>query len=203
MEPVEDDGIDRQGSRVRALRRRMPPDNQIPARVDTVAVPYRDEDRAVGLTIEAFTTGLRLTIAVRLARRPTRFPDRGRVDVRRHARRLFGPFAASAHPLQVGVVTADGRRLLAAEALHFLRQQDATGPDAPMLAFVGSRGDGPLAVDASYWLTPLPPLGGLMLVVDGPDLGLPPTTMPIDGAAIAAAVAQVTVLWPAAGGSTD
>ena len=65
---------------------------------------------------------------------------------------------------------------------------------------MGSRGDGPLAADATYWLTPLPPPGGLVLVVDGPDLGLPPTTMPVDGAAIAAAVGQVTVLWPADSG---
>lgn len=182
------------GSRVRALRGRMPPRNELPAHVDTPQVVHQDANLLVGLMAEAFTTGLRLTVQIRLARRPTRFPAGPPVSVRRHAERLSGAFSASDRRLQVGVVLADGRRLVGTEQLHFLRQDAALLPGTPILAHLGDRGDGPLSVDVSYWLTPLPPSGPLVLALRGADLGLPETTAALDGAAISAAVSRVTVL---------
>lgn len=141
---------------MRALRDRMPPQNQLPAPVDAPAVLYRHENLAVGLRVEAFRTGVRFTISVRLARRPTQFPANPVVGLRRHAERMSGPFSLSDQKLKVGVVLADGRRLVATEQLHFLHQEDALHPGTAILVFLGGRGDGPLAADLDYWLTRFP-----------------------------------------------
>lgn len=106
---------------------------------------------------------------------------------------MSGPFSVSDQKLQVGVVPADGRRLVSAEQLNFLYQEDALQPGTAILMHLGDRGQGPLAIHLDYWLTPLPPPGAVIVVLDGPDLGLVPTTVPIDRAAIAEAAQRATV----------
>ncbi len=52
------------------------------------------------------------------------------------------------------------------------------------------------SVEQSWWLHPLPPEGSLRLVVRCDDLGIPETTVDLDGAAIRAAGRNAQELWP-------
>ncbi|BCB78841.1 hypothetical protein Pflav_052510 [Phytohabitans flavus] len=59
-------------------RRMSPPDNEFPASVGLAILLGRSEDAAVGITqVEAFSTGFRFTLAVRLRQVPPALTHRG------------------------------------------------------------------------------------------------------------------------------
>ncbi|MET7401079.1 hypothetical protein ABZS66_47125 [Dactylosporangium sp. NPDC005572] len=176
-------------------RRISPPENELPAGVALTVLLGRTDDAAVGITqVEAFSTGFRFTLAVRVRQARSRLPGGG----------LFTLISSHAHPgveipledrLLLGIEYPDGRR---ASTLHDLRMAGpAAGDDSTPLMLVQQGGGGSeQSVDQAYWVAPLPPAGPMTVVLAWPGFGMPESRTVLDGGAIHAAAAHSHVLWP-------
>ena len=175
--------------------RMSPPENEFPAGVGLTALLGRTEDAAVGITlIEAFSTGFRFTLAVRLRQAP---PELARAG-------LFMLISSEVHPgieipledrLLLGIEYPDGRRA------STLQRMPMPGPgavvDGEQLVLVQQGGSGgEHSVDQTYWVAPLPDEGPVAFVLAWPGFGMPESRTVLDGAAIRAAAAHSHILWP-------
>jgi hypothetical protein len=106
-----------------------------------------------------------------------------------HARRARSGVLAP-EVFRFGVEYPDGRK--ATNIGHPPFDEEPTGP---VLMQRGGGGGG-RSWSFGYWLWPLPPPGPLRVVVEWPALDVPQTDLEVDGAVLAAAVADVDVLWP-------
>ena len=160
------------------------PENELPAAAGVTALLARTDEVAVGLVgVDAYTTGLRLRVAVR--RRS--FPPGDDEDLFHLAVR--GAPGSSRH-LLLGVQFADGRVAAAGGSW-----ESAAGSDQPLLASRGASGGG-RTFDSDYWLTPLPPPGDLVVVCAWPAFGIPETSTVLDGEVLQTAAQLAVVLWP-------
>jgi hypothetical protein len=176
-------------------RRMSPPENEFPAGVGLSVLLGRTDDVAVGLShVEAFSTGFRFTLAVRV-RQPRPQLTRGG---------LFMLISSHVHPgidvplpdrLLLGIEYPDGRR---ASNLTDLRMQGpGTEPDRDQLVLVQQGGGGgETSVDQSYWVAPLPPQGPVNVVLAWPGFGIQESRTALDAEAIRAAAAHSRILWP-------
>jgi hypothetical protein len=106
------------------------------------------------------------------------------------------PFAA----LLFGVQLADGSKARADSTLH-ARYPPGAGeqPDPPVLILRGNGGEGgddEMSGKASLWLWPLPPAGDLRLVAQWAELGVPESSITIDGGQLRDAAAGAQPFWP-------
>ena len=176
-------------------RRMSPPQNELPAGVGLTVLVGRTDDTAVGVTqIEAFSTGWRFTLAVRLRQVRPELVRGG----------LFPLIGSHVHPgveipladrLLLGIEYADGQR---ASTLYDMRMPEpGAREDAQRLVLVQEGGGGDdHSYDQTYWVTPLPPEGPVTLVLAWPNFGVPESRTAIDSAAIRAAAGHSHVLWP-------
>ena len=171
-----------------AIHRRMnPPVNEQPVPLPVNLVVARAENVVVALSgVDVYSVGFAFTLRVRLRTRP----------VRAHQMHLLigGYGGADTDPEQrllVGIEFADGRRASSAVPDPAARAD----PQRPLLTGGGGSG-GDVAMDRVNWVTPLPPDGPLLVVVRCGALGVPESTVRLDGGEIARAAEQVTVLWP-------
>jgi hypothetical protein len=176
-------------------RRMSPPENEFPAGVGMTVLLGRTGDAAVGLTqVEAFSSGFRFTLAVRLRQASPQLAHGG----------LFMLISAHVHPgmevpledrLLLGIEYADGRR---ASTLHDIRMEGPSAvPDGDQLVLAQQGGGGgELSVDQTFWVAPLPPPGPLTVVLTWPGFGMAESRTVLDGAAIRAAASHSQVLWP-------
>jgi hypothetical protein len=171
------------------------PDNELPAGVGLTALLRRTDDAAVGITqIEAFSTGFRFTLAVRLRQAP---PNRA-------PGALFMLVSRHVHPgieipvedrLLLGIEYPDGRR--ASTLQSALMPGPGAVVDSEQLVLVQhGGGSDERSVDQTYWATPLPPEGPVAVVLAWPGFGMPESQTVLDGAAIRAAAARSHILWP-------
>lgn len=175
-------------------RRMSPPEYEFPAAVGLTVLLGRTDDAAVGLThLEAFSTGFRVTLAVRVRQPRAQFARGG----------LHMLVSSHVHPgidvrledrLLLGIEYPDGRR---ASTLTDMRMQ---GPgamtDGDHLVLVQQNGGGgDHSVDQSYWVAPLPPDGPVTVVVAWPGFGIPESRTTLDGAVIRAAASHSQRLW--------
>jgi hypothetical protein len=164
------------------IRRMGPPENEIPVALPLSVLLARTADVALALVgLRVHTTGLAFDLAVRCR-------ARGAVDGRDLGELFFGR-RPDASAFLLGLELADGRRITSAAP-----PWPADRGDVVLHPAGGSGGE--LAVDQSWWLSPLPPPGPVRVVVRCDPLGIPETTTEVDGAAIAAAAAGVVELWP-------
>jgi len=177
-------------------RRRMsPPEYEFPAGVGLTVLLGRTDDAAVGLTnVEAFSTGFRFTLAVRV-RQPRAQFARGGLHMLISSHVPPGIDVPLEDRLLLGIEYPDGRR---ASTLTDLRMQ---GPgavtDGNQLVLVQQgAGGGEYSVDQSYWVAPLPPEGPVSVVLAWPGFGMPESRTTLDGAAIRAAASHSQRLWP-------
>jgi hypothetical protein len=173
----------------------FPPENEFPASVGLSVLLSHSNDAAVGLTqLEAFSTGFRFTLTVRV-RQPRPQLVRGG---------LLTLIGSHMHPgievplqdrLLLGIEYPDGRR---ASTLTDMRMQGpGTQPDSEQLVLVQQAGAGDdLSVDQSYWVAPLPPAGPVNVVIAWPGFGIRESRTVLDAAAIHAAAAHSQTLWP-------
>lgn len=176
--------------------RMSPPYNEIPAGVGMTALVVAPDDAAVAVTgFEAYSTGFRFTLAVRLRRRQPQLAPRGLfelVDPHPHA----GTVDLDQRVL-LGLEYPDGRR---ASTLDDGWPGGASGPSGASgdhLVFVQNGGSGgETAVDLGYWVEPLPPDGPVAFVVRWPAVGATESRVELDGGAIRAAAAHSRTLWP-------
>ena len=167
---------------------------RFPAGVGLTVMLGRTDDTAVGITqIEAFSTGFRFTLAVRVRRLPPELAHSG----------LFTLIGSHAPPgvdiplercLLLGLEYADGRRA------STLRDMSMPGPgemdDRQRLVLTPQGGGGgSTVVDQTYWVSPLPPEGPATFVIAWPGFGLPESRTVVDGGVIRAAADRSELLW--------
>lgn len=173
-------------------RRFSPPENELPAGVDMTVLLGRSDEAAVGLTsVEAFSTGFRFRLAVRVRRLRPQLAFGG-LHMLVNSPEQFGEAVALADRLLLGIDYPDGQRT------SNLRDTRMRGPDAgDRLMLIHQEGGGQhLSADMTYWVTPLPPEGPVAVVMAWPGFGIPETRTVLDGAAIRQASSRIHTLWP-------
>jgi hypothetical protein len=164
-----------------------PPENELGVAVPVRRVLFRSEEIAVALLgVVAYSNGIELQVVIR-RRRQAEDPD----PMLFHMRRRHNQTGALApEVLRFGVEYADGRK-----ATNLGHPAFGDEPTGPVLMERGGGGGG-RSWNFGYWLWPLPPPGPLRVVIEWPIAGIPLTDVEVDGAVIAAAAADVDVLWP-------
>ena len=176
-------------------RRAMAPDNEIPAGVGFAALLGRTEDAAVGITqVEAFSTGFRFALAVRVRRSLPKLAHGGLfMLISGHGR--HGAEVSLEDRLLLGVEYADGSRASSLEDMR-LPGEETDDDERRLILSQHGGGGGDLTVDQSYWVSPLPPEGPVTFVLSWPGFGMPESRAEVDGALIRAAAARSVQLWP-------
>jgi hypothetical protein len=177
-------------------RRRMsPPENEFPAGVGLAALLGHTDYAAVGITqIEAFSTGFRFTLAVRLRQVPPELARGGLyMLVGSHPRP--GIEVPLERRLLLGIEYPDGER---ASTLHDMRMLGLgkAVPDQQLLLVPQAGNGGEQSVDQTYWVSPLPPAGPVTVVLAWPAFGMPESRTILDGAIIRTAAKRSQMLWP-------
>jgi hypothetical protein len=176
-------------------RRQMsPPENEFPASVGLSVLLGRTDDAAVGLThLEAFSTGFRFTLAVRV-RQPRPQFARGGLHMLISSHVPPGVEVRLEDRLLLGIEYSDGRR---ASTLTDMRLHPGAMTDSEQLVLIQQGGGGGAhSVDQSYWVAPLPPDGPVTVVLAWPGFGMPESRTTLDAAAILAAAVDSQRLWP-------
>lgn len=110
--------------------------------------------------------------------------------------RDFTPLAA----LLCGVELADGSKATTGAMLNRpFPAYNAPDPVPPVLVFQGrggSGGDDEMASTGTLWLWPLPRAGDLRLVAQWTDMGMPESSITLDGAQLREAAAGAQQYWP-------
>ena len=172
-----------------------PPENEFPAGVGTTILLDSTDDAAVGITqIEAFSTGFRFTLAVRV-RQPRPELARGGLFMLLSPHLQPGLEIPLADRLLLGIEFADGRR---ASTLQDRRIQGPGGvADSEQLVLAEQGGGGSeQSVDQTLWVAPLPPEGPVIRILTWPSFGMNESRTLLDGAAIRAAASRSQPLWP-------
>jgi len=176
-----------------AWQRRMHrPDNEVGWVVPVSVVLARTPDVALALThLTAFTTGVALTLAVRLRVAPDGLPP-GELYQRISPYPGLGADLDPDQRLLLGVEYADGRT-----ATNLRSGGWPAAPvddDEPVLAPEGGGGS-ELSVDNGFWLSPVPPDGPFAVVCAWGAFGIRETTLVIEHADLATASTRSTTLW--------
>ena len=171
----------------RAAARLAGPDREIPVLLDWSTVLARGDDLAVALSAAwVYSTGIELAVTVRSRRR----------DENLYALVTGGPWQG--HPrgeqLLLGVQDATGRRA-STIAGRYPPGEPVPADQLVLTPRCGAGGD--RSVDQAYFLSPLPPPGGITLWGALPAAGLPETTTRLDTDQLPATRERITTLWPA------
>ncbi|NYI59038.1 hypothetical protein [Cellulomonas soli] len=162
------------------LTRYQPPENEVGAEIGGVHVLSRTEDVALVLAgARVHSTGIELELELRLR-------------VAGHDGTRHRDFWEAVEQTWVGVALADGTRVVARPARSFGRRP---GEATYVLSQSGGGGGG-RSYRQTFWLSPAPPAGDLVVVVANPELGLPEGRHTLPTAALAEAAATALVLWP-------
>ncbi len=177
-------------------RRRMsPPEYEFPAAVGLSVLLGRTDDAAVGLTqLEAFSTGFRFTLAVRV-RQPRAQFARGGLHMLVSSHMPPGIDVRLEDRLLLGIEYPDGRRASTLDDMRIQGPGALTDGDQLVLVQQGG-GGGEHSVDQSYWVAPLPTDGPVTVVVTWPGFGMPESRTTLDGAVIGEAASHSQRLWP-------
>jgi hypothetical protein len=165
-----------------------PPDNELGVAVPTRRLLYRTGDLVIALTeMVVYSNGIHLQVELR-RRELSDEPD----PLHFHMRQRRSPGRELAPEVfRFGVEYPDGRK-----ATNLARPLRFDGePEQPVLMERGG-GGGDRSWSFGYWLWPRPEPGPLKMVVEWPVEEVPLTVVELDGAELAAAAAEVDVLWP-------
>lgn len=177
---TSDDGEGPEALRAMVLRH-QPPENEVGGTLAGAHVLAQTEDVAVVLhAARCYSMGLELDLRIALR------------TFRPH-RRLHDETWEAVQQAWVGVELADGTRVVSRSARHGLTVPE--DPATHTLSTSGGGGGG-RTYRTTYWLTPAPPEGDVVVVVALPLLGVPETRHVLPGAALAAARADAVELWP-------
>jgi hypothetical protein len=177
-----------------AVRASSTPVNEIPGPVPISAVIGRGDGIALAVSnVQAFSTGLSFTLAIRIQYQRSGLGHRDLYEL------IDGhhPARQSGDRLLFGVEYADGRIASNVTGVRWPRQDHTERGDGatPQLHSTGGHG-GDRSYDQSFWLSPLPPAGRLIVVCAWPVFGVPETRTVLDGAAVTEAARHVVELWP-------
>jgi hypothetical protein len=177
--------------------RAFPPENEVPSAVPISAVLGRTDDVAVALVgVLAYTTGLTFDLVVRLRTTP-----QGSSGHRVHEM-LSGSWhdddSDAEQQFLIGFQYVDGRTAtnLPTRWLAGPADEDGKPDEAHPLLTTSSGSGGGRSYDQTYWLTPLPPPGPVLVVCTWPGFDIPESRTTLDGALIADAGSLAVTLWP-------
>jgi hypothetical protein len=172
-----------------------PPENEFPVGVGLTVLLGQTNDAAVGITqIEAFSTGFKFSLAVRLRQARPELVRGG----------LFMLISAHVRPgieiplenrLLLGLEYSNGHRASTLQDMRMLGPGAVAGGQQLVLVQQGG-GGGEQSVDQTYWVSPLPPQGPVTFVLSWPAFGIPESRTVLDGAAIRVAADRSQLLWP-------
>ncbi len=164
---------------IQRARRMNVPENEVPGVASAAQVLARNGDAAVWLgPVEVFGGGVRLSVQL-LLRRSDAVPDDA-----------ANPWGGMRQVL-VGVELPDGQRVVAADGPGAWLDHG----DGPMLVHNGGGGGG-RTFAYTWYLSPLPEPGDLVVVAAFPAGGLTEGRAVVPAADLAAARAAVVTLWP-------
>jgi len=158
-----------------------PPSNEVPGSVAFDPVIASTDGYVVFCSgLQVYSTGIRMNLELRAR------------ENRRHER-LFDAFHGEGpDQMLLGVEFADGRR---GTNLGWRRGRgDATGGGVTVAC--GGGGGSENAVDAEFFIAPLPPPGAVRLVCAWPSKGIADTVTELPAVEIAEAAERVRRLWP-------
>ena len=176
-------------------RRTSPPENEFPASLGLSTLLGRTDEAAVGISqVDAYSTGFRFTLSVRL-RRPRAELTHGGLYMLVGSHFRPGVEIRTEDRLLLGIEYPDGRR---ASTLEDGRAMGPAALDAGTgLMFVQHGGGGDeRSVDQTFWVSPLPPEGPVTVVLAWLGFGIPESRTVLDGGAIRAAADRSHLLWP-------
>jgi hypothetical protein len=175
--------------------RLSPPANELPAGVALTVLLGRTDDAAVGITqIEAFSTGFRFTLAVRVRRALPALAHGGLLTLI-NSYLPDGLEIAVEDRLHLGIEYTGGS--WASNLLDMAMPDSGAVADGQRLVLVQQGGGGrEQSADMTYWLAPLPPEGPVTFVLAWPGFGMPASRTVLDSAAIRAAAERSHILWP-------
>lgn len=117
--------------------------------------------------------------------------------------RPHGRWAKPGSPLAAllcGVELADGSKASSGAMLNWPSPApDAPQPEPPVILFRGQGGNGgddEMSASGTIWLWPLPPAGDLRMVAQWTDMGMPESSITLDGAQLREAAAGAQKYWP-------
>jgi hypothetical protein len=169
--------------------RYSPPENEMPGAIAFSAVLANLGGVAIAITgARAYSAGISLDIAIRVRRR-VEVENRNVLHDVLFAGRRYGN---TADALLLGVEYPDGRRASILDEPWIPGSSERT--DQPVLA-PGGGGGSSTSQELTFWLSPLPPPGDLILVAAWPALGIAETQVVIAADLIAAGVAGIVELW--------
>lgn len=158
----------------------MPPDNEVPGVLGLGQVLTRTADAALLLlALSVYSTGAVLDLA--LLRRVEADPMAER-------------YQPMDHGVLVGIEMADGR-VATSIGTSAPGLRDPVDAQVPALNALGGGGGG-RSYELSYWLTPAPPPGDLVVLAVGEPLGLPEGRVVVPASALAGARGRCERLWP-------
>lgn len=158
----------------------MPPDNEVPGVLGLGQVLTRTADAALLLlALSVYSTGAVLDLA--LFRRVEADPMAER-------------YQPMDHGVLVGIEMADGR-VATSIGTSAPGLRDPVDAQVPALNALGGGGGG-RSYELSYWLTPAPPPGDLVVLAVGEPLGLPEGRVVVPASALAGARERCERLWP-------
>ena len=162
------------------VRRRQVPENEIPGIATGPMVLGRTDDVALHLgPLEVFSSGVRLELVLLLRRSDVPWAE-------------HDPFQQFNTQLFIGVQLPDGRKVVPAFPNPWDPRPES---DDPALVADGGGGGGRRAA-LTWFLTPLPEPGDLVVVAAVPGAGLPEARVVVPAAALDDARASVVELWP-------
>lgn len=176
--------------------RAFPPENEVPFAVPLTVVLGRSDDVAVALVgVLAYSTGLSFDLVVRLRAAP-----QGSSGHRVHemlSGSWHGDDSDTEQQLLLGFQYADGRTAtnLGGRWSGLVAEDGEPDAVAPLLTPCGGSGGG-RSYDQTFWLTPLPPPGPLLVVCTWPAFDIPESRVTVDGTLIAEAGSRAVTLWP-------
>ena len=163
------------------LRRVNQPENEVPVAVPLNLLVARTDSIAIALLgLQVYSTGLSFEVVVRL--RPSAEQELGA-----RLNELFWERGRGAPGFLFGLEFADGRRVSNTAAIEH---------PGDVVFRAGGGGGGSTSIDQSWWLSPLPPPGRLLVLVRCDELGVAETVTEVDATVIDDAARGVVELWP-------
>lgn len=177
----------------RMIARNRPPENEVPGSLALDRVIGRTEGLAVVLAGgRLYSGGVDLDVLLL-----QNHADDGRDADQALHEQAFADEASSASgtALLLGVEYPDGRTVTNLRGGRFTFS-DGAGDDQELCLMSGGGGGGRGHVQLSFWLTPQPPAGDLLVVCAWPHRGIGETRTVVTDAELARARGHISELWP-------
>lgn len=177
------------------------PEDELPVVVHVGQFLHRSPTRILAVRgVNAYSTGCLIDVSWLLRRGDEADQEWAMTHATFFNSRHVPMSASNGTELLFGVQFPDGSKASTGSVTSPFMPQDPTNrPDSPVL-YLQNRGGGgggdELGGSGTVWLWPLPPTGDLRLVAQWTDMGMPESSITLDGAQLREAAAGAQKYWP-------